>query len=347
MSEQDKSSKSKSTKYTDIKKHEEMSRMMREASPSRSNREDRMIKEETVPHLKRDNESVISSVLSKTIICNNEVYCIQKELKNRSTFGKFYIGLNKKGEEVIFKQFLKSGENKKYYDTELQIYQILKDKKLTDGFLSLVDTYETDKANYIIIPRIKSNPKYKLNSLSTWNHIDKLKLLGFMALLVKKLHNVDICHRDIKISNFLINGNKLVLIDFSHSHYGIVEDEDVKRKCGTPRYSSPQFIDPKTVIDIQMMYANDIYSLGKVFYEIITGYTNRPIGKINENISDKLYNQEFMDKEIWNWKIIDNEKLRNLIRNMTLSDYKTRPSIEDVYKEITSIVKEKMKNSDS
>lgn len=100
----------------------------------------------------------------------------------------------------------------------------------------------------------------------------KIKYI-FNAMLdgVECLHKQGICHRDIKPENFLLNSYKdLVVSDLG---LGLRVDEESTRMTmvgttmGTICYMSPEQMMDSKGIDSRA----DIYSLGKVLYECITG----------------------------------------------------------------------------
>lgn len=97
------------------------------------------------------------------------------------------------------------------------------------------------------------------------------------------LHEVaNVCHRDIKMSNILIEENeKIKLIDFGfstsfdYSKEGSLGKPMVSRLCGTPCYMSPEL----TKIDLGVVNrrsfyngkAVDVWALGVCLYKMIFG----------------------------------------------------------------------------
>lgn len=54
------------------------------------------------------------------------------------------------------------------------------------------------------------------------------------------MHDRHICHRDIKLENVLVSGNKKIkLIDFGFSTFS---NQAITCHCGTPSYMAPEVI---------------------------------------------------------------------------------------------------------
>jgi serine/threonine protein kinase len=105
-------------------------------------------------------------------------------------------------------------------------------------------------------------------SLSLKKAIDTILEISYALL---HLHSHGIIHRDLKPENILITENGHVkLIDFGIAH--TIEESKTKPKgqnriIGTPSYMSPeQKKDP-----FHICFNSDIFSLGILFYELITG----------------------------------------------------------------------------
>jgi serine/threonine protein kinase len=101
------------------------------------------------------------------------------------------------------------------------------------------------------------------------------------------LHNAPspIMHRDIKSLNFLVQNNtKLLLTDFGISKAVVLTTLETDT-IGTYRWVAPEIV---TSNKRQWSEKADIYSLGMVFYEIVTGKFPYCEETNNYNILDKI-----------------------------------------------------------
>ena len=105
---------------------------------------------------------------------------------------------------------------------------------------------------------------------------------------LKYAHDKGVIHRDIKPANVLIGKNgKIKLTDFGIATSDDEEDERLTKTgiaIGTPAYMSPEQIKSTKHVD----KSSDIYSLGIMFYEMLTGkkpyasdFSDSTIEKIN------------------------------------------------------------------
>ena len=117
-------------------------------------------------------------------------------------------------------------------------------------------------------------------------------LLAPMARALEYVHQHNIIHRDVKPSNFLLSDSGfLMLSDFGIAK--ILQSEDVSHLTGngvgigTPAYMAPEQGTGKAVDE-----RADIYSLGVVFYELVTGRTpyraDTPLAVLLMHMNDPL-----------------------------------------------------------
>lgn len=96
-----------------------------------------------------------------------------------------------------------------------------------------------------------------------------LPILEQVASALDAAHNAHIVHRDVKPSNILIDlHDRATLTDF-----GLVIQPSVDSTYGTA-FGTPRYISPEQATDSSLAVPqSDIYSLGVIVYEILTGQT--------------------------------------------------------------------------
>jgi calcium-dependent protein kinase len=94
-----------------------------------------------------------------------------------------------------------------------------------------------------------------------------------MTVAVHHLHSHGIVHRDLKPENFLMADDSenavIKLIDFGLSKR-VSEQTQMHTQVGTPHYVAPEVL--TGCYDLKC----DIFSLGVIFYVILTGYPPFP-----------------------------------------------------------------------
>lgn len=140
---------------------------------------------------------------------------------------------------------------------------------------------------------------------------------------VEFLHSRKILHRDIKPGNVILKNDRVKLLDFGLSD---LEERKESKSKGTLSYMAPE------VINKQIDYPNDIFSLGLTFFELITGnkfYENLKAGEILRLLSNKDTYDDFSKSRFSN---IENRTLAAIIQKMTAFD------VNDRYQDCTQII---------
>lgn len=107
---------------------------------------------------------------------------------------------------------------------------------------------------------------------------DALSLVGPMCDALQYAHDVGVVHRDVKPENVLLDGRGGIKIaDFGLAKLLGTDDDHTltatHQVMGTPRYMAPEQFDRPRDVD----HRADIYSLGVVVYEMLTGHV--PAGR--------------------------------------------------------------------
>ena len=100
---------------------------------------------------------------------------------------------------------------------------------------------------------------------------ERLELFVTVAEAVQFAHRNLIVHRDIKPSNILVTGERLVkLVDFGIAK--IVDDDTPGLTRTGERWMTPEYAAPEQIKGDAITTATDIYQLGIVLYELLTGH---------------------------------------------------------------------------
>jgi eukaryotic-like serine/threonine-protein kinase len=92
-----------------------------------------------------------------------------------------------------------------------------------------------------------------------------------LAKALNYAHDHNIIHRDVQPSNILITADgQPILTDFSVAR--IIEAEETREMTGTHvGLGSPHYMSPEQGRGLQVDFRADIYSLGVIFFELVTG----------------------------------------------------------------------------
>lgn len=169
-----------------------------------------------------------------------------------------------------------------------------------------------DESFYIVMEFVPGgNLEQHINKVGRITELQALEFILQTARGLAEAHEEGIVHRDIKPSNLLLNAkNQITITDF-----GLAITEDIGRVTqtgmivGTPHYLSPEQATGDT-LDAR----TDIYSLGVVFYELLTGQlpvsNENPFQSVLQRIQKTTLDPLEKDPNL-------PEDLVNIIRKMT------------------------------
>jgi eukaryotic-like serine/threonine-protein kinase len=133
---------------------------------------------------------------------------------------------------------------------------------------------------------------------------DVVEIIYKCAKALHYAHSRGVIHRDIKPSNLMLTqANDVRIIDFG---IALVADSDISRIDGIA--GSPSYMSPEQVQSLEITNRSDLYSLGAVMYELLTGFrpfrgsnlskllhqivyaTPQPIHSLRPEVSEDLEN---------------------------------------------------------
>ncbi len=218
------------------------------------------------------------------------------KLLDRGTMGIVYLGHDPdRDREVVLKVSISKALRNK--DSGEKYRELFFNEAKTAGQLqhpNIVNIYdagaEGDKG-YIVMEYVKGgNTLQPFCTPGNLLPIDKVAEIIFKcAKALDYAHSHGVIHRDIKATNILLSEDMDVRIaDFSIAHWAGGEGDESKPKgfMGSPAYMSPEQV-REDVITGQ----TDLFSLGVVMYEMLTG--RRPFaGKDLRDLFHKICNLE-------------------------------------------------------
>ncbi|HEX9691040.1 MAG TPA: protein kinase [Gemmatimonadales bacterium] len=138
--------------------------------------------------------------------------------------------------------------------------------------LPLYDSGVADTFLYYVMPYVEGESlRDRLNREKQLSVDDALKITDAVAGALQYAHEQGIVHRDIKPENILLQRGQPLVADFgialAVSHAGGSRLTETGLSLGTPHYMSPE----QATGDRELDARSDVYSLGAMLYEMLTG----------------------------------------------------------------------------
>jgi hypothetical protein len=167
----------------------------------------------------------------------------------------------------VFSQVPDVSERFVGFDRFLQEYEIvagLKHRNIVRIYdLGVADDHAYIAMEHFSFGDLRQRMKASLTPAAALHYLDQI------ASALAAIHDVGVLHRDLKPANVMLRGDgSLCLIDFglAKANEKDVDLTGTREIFGTPYYMSPEQGHAE-VIDAR----SDLYSLGVVFYEMLTG----------------------------------------------------------------------------
>src|SRR5690606_24880697 len=136
---------------------------------------------------------------------------------------------------------------------------------------SIVDVYDWGRGEdfrYIVTEYFPGGSlELRIRNLMTVR--DSIDIFVQIAGALVSVHSAGLCHRDLKPANVMMRPDgRIVLIDFGLAR--LIESEGELTEAGEVR-GSPYYISPEQAEGAPVDQRADLYSLGVMFYEMLTG----------------------------------------------------------------------------
>jgi TolB-like protein/Tfp pilus assembly protein PilF/tRNA A-37 threonylcarbamoyl transferase component Bud32 len=205
------------------------------------------------------------------------VYLLTKEL-GRGGMGAVYLAERADGE---FRQRVALKVIKRGMDTDFIIRRFRNERQILatldhPNIARLLDGGTTDDGlPFFVMEYIEGSPVYSYSDAKKLSIQDRLRLFVKICNAVEYAHENFIIHRDIKPTNILVTGDGMPkLLDFGIAKIlnpelaaDSIDPTATAMRMMTPEYASPEQVRGEAVTRV-----SDIYSLGVLLYELLTGH---------------------------------------------------------------------------
>ena len=209
-------------------------------------------------------------------------------------------------------------ENENKYLSEIKIMNELK----LENSISIIEILNDNNYCYIIMELCLLNLNEYMKIRNEGLSIEELKDLLFeLNKILKKMNELNIIHRDLKLSNILISLNKINKISFKLCDFGI--SKNMKDELTLNLLENNLTIAPEIIEKGNINNKNDIWSLGIIIYYLL--FKEYPYKGESEIL---LYNDIISGKEL---KKSNNNELNDLLNKMICIDLNKRISWNDYF----------------
>jgi eukaryotic-like serine/threonine-protein kinase len=226
------------------------------------------------------------------------VFKLQKEL-GRGGMGAVYLATRIDGE---FEQQAAVKLIKRGMDTDFVVRRFRHERQILASLshphiARLIDGGTTaDGLPYFVMEYVAGVSFYRYSDERKLNTKERLRLFRGVCEGVEAAHQIRVVHRDLKPSNILVKENGTPkLLDF-----GIAKILDPELASATleptataMRLMTPEYASPEQVCGEEVTPASDIYSLGVLLYELLTGHRpyrlkNRALHEIHRAVCEEI-----------------------------------------------------------
>ncbi len=237
-------------------------------------------------------QEIVSAVLGNQTPTKNLIgqqigkYRIIDEL-GAGGMGTVYLAERADGEfeQKVALKLIKGGMNTeailRHFFNERQILASLEHPNIA----RLIDGGTTDEGlPFFIMEFVEGEPINEYAEKENLGLEEKLDLFREVCTAVSFAHRNLVIHRDLKPSNILITREgKVKLLDFGIAK--LLKSETNEAVTATKNFIfTPEYASPEQIRGDKLTTATDVYSLGVILYELLTG--SRPFKTEGENISE-------------------------------------------------------------
>ena len=193
--------------------------------------------------------------------------------------------------KVAFPEILKSPERGKLYTHLFLNEASLVGKLAHPHIVQIYDAVVAEDLCYIVMEYVRGGTLEACCSPTTLLPIERVVEIIFKCTRALDFANrIGITHRDIKPANILYSGDDPATGDIKISDFGAAI-VDAPERTQVSGIGSPAYMSPQQVRELALDHQTDIYSLGVVMYQLLTGHLPFQASS-NYNIVYQIINSE-------------------------------------------------------
>ena len=146
---------------------------------------------------------------------------------------------------------------------------VLKTFKRASNIIEVYDILTTKNNTYIITELCEGGDLSKV--ISGRRGLPETEAVDILRQIVDGYSDISsnrIIHRDLKPANILLKNNKIKIADF-----GFAMKASDSKKYSSYNVGSPIYMPPEALNENKYSYKSDIWAIGVIFYELLTGRT--------------------------------------------------------------------------
>ena len=205
------------------------------------------------------------------------VYELKREI-GRGGMGAVYLAERVDGE---FRQTVAIKLIKRGMDTDLILKRFRRERQIIAALdhpniiYFLAGGATDDGLPYFVMEYIDGKPLYRFCDENKLSIEERLKTFRQICDAVEAAHEKKVIHRDLKPSNIMVKADGTPkLLDFGIAK--VLDPElavtDIDPTATAMRVMTPEYASPEQVTGDEVTTASDIYSLGIILYELLTGH---------------------------------------------------------------------------
>lgn len=219
---------------------------------------------------------------------------------------------------------------KRGMDTTAVLKRFVMERKIlasleNPNIASLLDGGSTaDGLPYLVMEYIEGEPITKFCDLHQFSIEERLALFRKVCSAISYAHQNLVVHRDIKPSNILVTKDGTPkLLDFGiakllHPDWSLETDEATATMF---RIMTPEYASPEQIRGLPITTASDVYSLGVVLYELLSGM--RPY-KIESRLPQEVANVILTEEPLRPSSVVSRQSLSDSNRKSSANTQRTK-----------------------